>query len=326
MSLVSELYMATASVVIPTFNRKTHLRAAIESALRQSVPVEIVVVDDGSQDGTSEMVRNEFPNVIYRRYEDGPRGPSFARNRGTELATSPIVFPIDDDSEFASDQTVAQTLAEFDHPRVGAVAIPFINVRKDPNLVRTKAPDDRRIYVTHAYVGASHALRRDLFLSLGGYREEFFYMGEEGDLCNRMLAAGYFVRLGLADPIHHHESPIRVLSRSTKFTRQNDVLYVAYNVPFPHCIVHAAGTMWNGLRLSASQRGRYALDHLRGIASGYAIAVKRVRTRRKAVPPAVYKLFRRLKREGYLPMTEAVATLNDAGIVKLESNFGDWAS
>jgi hypothetical protein len=52
-----------ASVVIATKDRKEELHRAISSAIRQTESVEIVVVDDGSVDGTSEMVRSEFPQV-----------------------------------------------------------------------------------------------------------------------------------------------------------------------------------------------------------------------------------------------------------------------
>lgn len=108
-----------AAVVIPTFNRKDYLRKAIVSSLAQTVPVEVVVMDDGSTDGTAEMMRAEFPRIIFEQHP-GPNGPSFLRNRGSELATAPILFPIDDDSVFDSTKTVEQTLAEFNHPHRGS--------------------------------------------------------------------------------------------------------------------------------------------------------------------------------------------------------------
>jgi len=99
-----------------------------------------------------------------------------------------------------SPRTIEQTLAEFDDPRIAAVGIPFINVRKG-SVIHQQAPDTNDRWICEAYVGASHALRRDVFLAAGGYREDFFYMGEEGDLCVRLLDKGYVVRLGRAAPI-----------------------------------------------------------------------------------------------------------------------------
>jgi len=281
--------------VIPTRNRKEHLREAVRSSLAQSVPVEVIVLDDGSDDGTPEMMAGEFPTarypqVRYRRFE-GPNGPSYLRTVGSEMAATSILFPIDDDSVFQSAQTVAQTLAEFDDARVGAVGIPFINVRQD-NIVRQRAPDDTGVWVAHAYVGCAHALRRDIFLRLGGYHREFFYMGEEGDYCIRMLNAGYVVRIGRADAIHHHESPSRSLVRADTFGRRNDVLFSFYNVPLPTFPAHLAATTFNGIRFGL--RIRQLARSVRGLLMGYAQAICHL-PRRKPVSRQTYKLYRDLK-------------------------------
>src|SRR5438876_7374029 len=122
-----------ASVVIPTKDRKDELRAAILSALKQTIPLEVIVMDDGANDGTAAVMSLEFPAIRYYCLSEG-RGPAFQRNRGVELVSSEIVFSIDDDSVFASPHTVAQTLEEFDDPRVAAVGIPFINVKQDERI------------------------------------------------------------------------------------------------------------------------------------------------------------------------------------------------
>ncbi len=73
------------SVIIPTFNRATLLRRAIESVLRQTYsPSEIIVIDDGSTDGTAEAIAPYRDRVRYYYQEN--RGASAAQNRGIELA------------------------------------------------------------------------------------------------------------------------------------------------------------------------------------------------------------------------------------------------
>jgi GT2 family glycosyltransferase len=280
-----------AAVVIPTYNRKEHLRAALLSAMAQTVPMELIVMDDGSTDGTAEMVRSEFPQVKFEQHK-GPNGPSFLRNRGSEIASAPILFPIDDDSTFPSPNTVEQTLAEFDPPRVGAVGIPFINVRVD-EIVRQRSPQAPAIYAIHAYVGAAHALRRDLFLKLGGYRSQYFYMGEEGDYCIRLLQAGYIVRLGNADPIHHHESPSRSFFRADWYGRRNDIFFLLYNVPglwlAPYLLGTTALGVIYGLRVGRPWR------MIRGLVSGW-LSIPREWAARRPVSPRTFKLNRLLKR------------------------------
>lgn len=281
-----------ASLVLATRNRQEELRALLLSAQEQSVPLEIIVMDDGSSDGTGEMVRQQFPEVRFYQLASA-RGPAFQRNRGTELASCNIVFSLDDDALFISSHTVAQTLEEFDHPRIGAVGIPFINVQQD-RVVRQRASSSG-IQVIDAFVGAAHAVRRDVFLQVGGYREHFFYMGEEGDLCLRMMNAGYVTRLGSADPVHHLESFRRNLSRADLSGRRNDILFCWHNVPMPYFPLHLLGTTMNGLAFGL-RAGRF-WRMLEGMTSGYANSFRRWKERRP-VSSEIYRLHRSIKKHG----------------------------
>ena len=286
-----------ASFVIPTRYRVEELRGLLRSLHLQTVPVEIHVMDDGDSDAAGEMIRREFPQVHHHRIAAN-RGPTFQRNRGMELASADIVFPVDDDTLFVSPRTVEQTLTEFDHPRVAAVGIPFVNVRQD-QIVRQRAPETDGVQVIHAFVGAAHAIRRDVFLRHGGYREHFFYMGEEGDLCVRMLQAGYVTRLGKADPIHHFESPRRDFRRMDYYGKRNLILYTWHNVPWPYFPIHLAITaargFWHGLRL-----GR-PLASWAGLADGFGLCLAG-KIHREPVRRTTYRLMRRLVR-GSLPLS-----------------------
>jgi glycosyltransferase involved in cell wall biosynthesis len=85
------------SVVIPTKNRAELLRCSLRSALTQTGPaIEIVVVDDGSTDGTAAMLARDFPLVRTVRI-DGPGGPSRARNVGVARSTGQWILFLDDD-------------------------------------------------------------------------------------------------------------------------------------------------------------------------------------------------------------------------------------
>ncbi len=282
-----------ASIVIPTFNRAEELRELLQSALAQTVSVEIHVMDDGDSNTTKDLIQREFPQVNYHKLGT-LHGPAYQRNRGIELATCNIVFPVDDDSLFVSPYTVEQTLAEFDHPRIAAVGIPFINVRQD-QIVRQRSPECERTFVDSTFVGASHAIRRDVFLKVGGYREHFFYMGEEGDLCLRMMNDGYVTRLGNADPIHHLESPRRNLGRAGFTGRRNDVLFSWHNVPSVSLLTHLGGTTVNAVRTAVGSGCFWPM--IKGTASGYA-DIFRLWNKRQPVSQNIYQLHRELKKNG----------------------------
>jgi glycosyltransferase involved in cell wall biosynthesis len=290
--------------MVTTKDRAAELLVAVESALAQTVPVEVLVIDDGSTDGTAEAVAARFPQVRVVRHAESA-GYIARRNEGAALASAPVVVSIDDDATFPSRRTVAQTLAEFDDRRVGAVAIPFVDVKYSP-AVRQAAPSGPGVYLTAAYIGTAHALRRDVFLALGGYRPCLFHQGEERDYCVRMLEAGYVTRLGRADPIHHHESPRRDTLRMDLYGRRNDVLFGWHNVPMPEALVHTAGTALNGLRHGV--RVRRPWNMVRGMAMGVR-AVPATWGERRPVRREVYRLFRRLWKGGPTPLSAVAAKL-----------------
>ena len=288
-----------ATVVITTKNRKEELRVAVRSALAQSARPQVLVIDDGSTDGTSELVKQEFPEVDLHRSEQS-LGLIVQRTRAASLARGRIIFSIDDDAEFMSPRTVEQTLAEFDHPRVGAVALPFIEPRKSP-VLRQRAPGEGGIYATFDYIGTAHALRRDVFLALGGYRGYLFHQGEESEYCMRMLQAGYIVRLGRADPLHHYESPRRARGRVHIYGARNIILNAWYNVPGASLPVQWAGSTVQVLRSSPSIRA--VGWHLWGLARGFGASMKQW-SQRSPVSPEVYRIARELRRRDGTPLSE----------------------
>lgn len=246
--------MFSASVVITTKNRKEELLKAIESAMGQRGLLEVIVIDDGSTDGTAEAVlemlkedlttestenteeqaglrlagqagaafSNPSPSELMQDSENtslirsagGPAslpatsysppittglpvlrlirhevsaGYIVRRNEGARVAKGDVIFSLDDDAVFSSPFVVEQTLRDFSHPRIGAVAIPYIEPHK-ANKEMQRAPTREDVWITASYIGTAHAVRRDVFLALRGYREHLVHQGEEGDFCIRMLA------------------------------------------------------------------------------------------------------------------------------------------
>ncbi|MEE8138400.1 MAG: glycosyltransferase family A protein [Thermoanaerobaculia bacterium] len=100
----------SVSVVIPTHNRAELLRRALRSVEGQSRPAgEVIVVDDGSDDGTGDLVRSQFPRVRYLWQQN--RGVSAARNRGIEAATGRWIAFLDSDDEWRPQKLERQLAA-----------------------------------------------------------------------------------------------------------------------------------------------------------------------------------------------------------------------
>jgi hypothetical protein len=91
-----ELSSLDIAVVIPTYNRRDLLEQTLRTVLAQSVaPAEVIVVDDGSDDGTAELLAERPVTVV--RNEAGGWGPSRARNEGLDRVKSPLVAFLDSD-------------------------------------------------------------------------------------------------------------------------------------------------------------------------------------------------------------------------------------
>jgi glycosyltransferase involved in cell wall biosynthesis len=300
----SEHPLPVATVAIVTKNRRGVLRNALESALAQRGPVEVLVIDDGSRDGTAEMVRAEFPNVRLERFATSA-GLVVRRNFAVRAASAPIVVSIDDDAVFSTPDVVTQTVRDFDHPRIVAVAVPYIDVGSDDVLCQ-RAPDDTGRWVAATFRGTAYAIRRDVFLDLGGFRERIFHQGEEPDFSLRMLDAGWLVRLGRAAPIHHFASPDRSLRRMDIYGRRNEMLRCFTLLPFPSDVVIAAGYALKGLRLGwrLGRPGVMARGILLGLRDSW-----RLRGERRPVRRQTARLDWRLRRAGSLPLHDVEPSL-----------------
>jgi glycosyltransferase involved in cell wall biosynthesis len=288
-----------ASIVIPTKNRKDDLRRAVASAVFQRPESEIIVMDDGSTDGSSELVRSEFPRVKVHRFAQS-RGSSVRRNQGVRLATGDIIVSIDDDAEFSTPNVVAQTVAEFDDPRVGAVAIPYIDVKIGPAILH-QPPASSGVWLTSGYAGTAAAWRKNIFLGLGGYSELVLHMSEERDFCLRLLDAGFVVKLGRANLIRHYQSPVRIPRWNRMMQRRNDLIHAVCNVPFPEVLLHLMGTMLSGLVFGV--RNRCVAETIAGYFRFLRVFNAAIKSR-YPVSRRTYHLFRELNHRGFCKLEE----------------------
>lgn len=294
------------TVVITSKNRKPELEDAIASVLKQDVPLEVLVIDDASTDGTQEMVREKFPQIRYLR-EEQSRGYIVQRNRGALMARTNLIISIDDDATFPAPDIVGRSIHELNHPRVGAVAMPYIDIFKTDG-VRQNAPNSNGVYVLPAYVGTAHIVRRDLFVQLGSYREIHLHQGEENDLSLRMLEAGYVIRAGTAEPIRHLESPKRDFTRLFENNARNHILYAWHNIPMPYMPVRMIGMTINLARWGMKKKHTKAT--LRGIWRGYRDMLTGRLDPRRPVSRRTYLLSRRLYKQNPLPLSEIERDMN----------------
>ena len=110
------------SVILPTFNRSSYLRQALDSVLNQTFEdFEVLVVDDGSTDNTARVVRAiDDPRVRYVYQQNA--GRSAARNRGLENARGDLIAFLDDDDEYLPHKLACQVRYLENRPAIDLVA------------------------------------------------------------------------------------------------------------------------------------------------------------------------------------------------------------
>jgi glycosyltransferase involved in cell wall biosynthesis len=160
----------TASVIIPTYNRKRFLHQTLASLAQQSCPpdcFEVIVVDDGSKDGTEQVARDQFPFPLHYLWQAN-KGDAAARNTGAAASEAEFLVFVDDDIVLApdflrlllaahgderkrivvgtsilwledNDPPLATQREEREQPPVPTVPIPFVDVCSNNMSLRREA-------------------------------------------------------------------------------------------------------------------------------------------------------------------------------------------
>lgn len=169
------------SVVMAVYNGERYLADAVESTLSQSfADWELVVVDDGSTDGSSRILAEYAaadPRVVVHRQENG--GMAAALNQGLDLARAPLVARLDADDLSLPGRLEQQHRFLRDHPEVGMVGGQAAIIdRNGREVAEARYPlDDKAIRDqmkrTTAFVHSSVMIRREVLDRTGGYRSQF---------------------------------------------------------------------------------------------------------------------------------------------------------
>src|SRR5215217_7707874 len=199
------------TVVIATRDRRDALLGTLDRLERLPEPPPIIVVDNGSSDGTPDAVRRGHPAVSL--IEAGRNLGGAARTVGGRSARTPYLAFCDDDSWWApgSLQRAAELLDQ--NPQVALVAGRIIvepDGRLDPTsllMERSPLPRDPRLPGPQilGFVACGAVVRREAFLASGGFEPRFQVGGEETLLSIDLAAAGW--RLVYADDVVAHHQP-----------------------------------------------------------------------------------------------------------------------
>ena len=301
----------SVAVVVPNWNGRRWLEGCLGSLAAQTEPAaDVLVVDNGSTDGSLELVARDHPEV--RVLELGHNtGFAVAANRGIAAVDEEFVALVNTDVVLADDWIARMTAALDAAPGAASVACKMIDL-EHPDLLydagdvlrrdgvceqrgRFQCDDGRFDEPGEVFAACAGAAlyRRDAVLEAGGFDERFFAYLEDVDLGLRLRLAGWGCRYEPGAVARHAgEGSAGALPRSVQWwVERNTLLLVAKAFPLrwlPLVAYRQVGWAWHALRA-----GR-----LRAHLSGALAAIP--------VLPAVLRERRRLRRSCVVSVAAAV--------------------
>jgi len=326
--------------VVVTWNRRDLLRACLQSLSLQNLnqPFEVVVVDNGSEDGSAEMVLEEFGRSTKFRLElirnRANRGFCAANNQGFQASRSEFIALLNNDAQ-ADQKWLEQLKTAFDgRPDVGMAASKIL-VHEDPRRIDKAGhliyPDgqnrgrgtgelDQGQYDRVEEVlwpdGCAAMYRRAMIDKIGGFDEDFFAYADDAELGLRARIAGWrCVYIPQAVVLHHRGATLGLRSsRRLELIERNRVLLAAKL--FPWSLLWLNGFYYS-LRLAAgiwaAITGQGEVGRYQGIRGKLLAALALVKGDLQALPllPRMLAKRRRIERIRKLTPREVRKLIED---------------
>lgn len=211
---------------------------------QNKIPDEIIVVDNDSNDGTSEYLKTHFDNINLVRLTKN-KGVS-GRNEGIKRASGDIIITLDDDVFFSDSSSIATIEKIFSKKK----NISVLNFRildgatKEIIAFNWFHPYRMEDYANKSFITdyiseGAVAFKREVFNIVGYYPEEFFISHEGPDLAYRLMDAGFEIYYSSdVSVIHKCSTEHRVSWRNTYYDTRNQIWLAVRNLPFCKAILH----------------------------------------------------------------------------------------
>jgi len=195
----------TVSVITPVYNGRRFLRGTLESVARQTMaPLEVIVVDDGSTDGSIDVLGGFTPPFPVRVLQQANKGQSAARNHGARVATGEFLAFLDQDDEWMPRHLERLSSVFREQPEVGWAYSDFDEFDAGGTIVTRSFlleygfTDAKRTLLSCVeadlmVLPSASILRRSAFMEVGGFDEELSGY-EDDDLFVRFFRAGWVHR------------------------------------------------------------------------------------------------------------------------------------
>lgn len=203
------------SVLITTKNRLKDLSLTLAKIqfLLERDDVECLIYDDGSADGTSEYVINNYPQVVLQRNATS-KGYLYCRNKMLNQTTALYAISLDDDAHFLSSNVLQNIQSHFvAHPQCGVIACRILWGIDVPEQTISNESTLR----VKGFVGCGHVWNMKAWSTIPDYPEWFIFYGEEDFASYQLLKVGWQVQY-VPSILVHHRVNLKTRKKNTDYT------------------------------------------------------------------------------------------------------------
>lgn len=235
--------MPKVSISVLTYNRSNLLKNLLLSlkGLKYE-PLEIIVVDNHSEDNTKQLIKNEFHFVRYIRTEKNIGAT--ARNLGMKKATGDIIITLDDDVGGINDDAIKKLVNCFiNRPKLGAINFKILNhiTGNICNWPHHCVPEEYcdKEFLTYEITEGAVAFNNKALKKAGYYPENFFLSHEGPDLAYRLINNGYeVIYSNIVSVIHKHSKLGRKGWLNYYYDTRNQLWLAVRNFPLLYAIIY----------------------------------------------------------------------------------------
>ncbi len=197
------------SLVIVNWNRREYLSACLHSIRNQDYsPVEVIIVDNHSSDGSPEMITSVFPEYTLIQLPDSSYGACEAFNIGFANTHGEYIGILDDDVELPSDW-ISCMIEKFKKEDATTAILSTKVIEPDMPGWYLQSDHVCKERDIHTFAGCGSMARAKILHAEGYYDEKFFIHANERDLALRLIARGYTI-LHYPDVITYHKKPFGI--------------------------------------------------------------------------------------------------------------------
>jgi GT2 family glycosyltransferase len=291
------------SILIVTWNRKDDVLETLQSVYQQAYQnFEIVVVDNGSEDGTVDALRSLHPNVLVVALERNI-GISAGRNAGIEIAHGEIIFCLDSDASLANN-ALTNIVRRFQADEsIGVINSKIVNAYTKeldggPGWAYSEEQkaNQNMEFLSWSFSEGGAAIRKEVLDQVGNFWEVLFFGCEGQELSLRVWDAGYKVLYYPESLVYHRASPQQRVAgkdRDALFFKNNLFIYIAR---YPFWLLMLIAPLKIGATTLRAVRRGYLMDVSKSLLA-VVKALPLLLKHRKPIKNRTATLYLKLQRE-----------------------------